>query len=151
MNGGKHILNYLTAILHAISKENKACLSYVIHLLGIHAFIAPFSKTGNKYVLLSYFQALKNPLLPPLSRLCSEGCAVTQPFFPHNGYLLFEGEGEKSHGLPASLSRLGLLHLCKASPRLAGKFQEDADNIHGHRGKSCRQQGTKPALLTSTC
>lgn len=61
MNGGKHILNYLTAILHAISKENKACLSYVIHLLGIHAFIAPFSKTGNKYVLLSYFQALKNP------------------------------------------------------------------------------------------
>lgn len=44
MNGGEYMLNYLTGILRAISKLNNACLLYMIHLLGIHAFIAPFLK-----------------------------------------------------------------------------------------------------------
>lgn len=44
MNGGEHMQNDLIGIPHAISKLNNACLLYMIHLLGIHAFVAPFLK-----------------------------------------------------------------------------------------------------------
>lgn len=44
MNGGKHMQNILTGIEYATSKLNNARLLYMIHLLGIHAFIAPFLK-----------------------------------------------------------------------------------------------------------
>lgn len=45
MNAGEHMQNYLIGIPHAISKLNNVCLLYMIHLLGIHVFMAPFLKT----------------------------------------------------------------------------------------------------------
>lgn len=43
-DGEGHMQNDLIGISHAISKLNNTCFLYMIHLLGIHAFMTPFLK-----------------------------------------------------------------------------------------------------------
>lgn len=54
------MLNYITGMPHAVPKLNN--VSFVCDSsLRNSCLHSTFSKTGNKYMLLSYFHALKNP------------------------------------------------------------------------------------------
>lgn len=93
----------------------------------------------------------KIPLQFPLSSLCSEACAPSssQPFFSHNGFLLFEREGKESQWSSQQFFFSYTCAKCVPASHWASWLGRCRQNFPRHRGKSCGQWGTKPAMVTS--
>lgn len=132
MNGAEHTQNshwYSTcnfkarqcvSFIHDSSPRN-SCLHYT------------FSKTGNKYMLLSYFHALKNSTAISIVQFVfCRLCSLTGNFFSFPtedlhflplSYFLVKVKSQ----IPCMFCLLDLYQMCLTSYHFAGKCLEDAD------------------------
>lgn len=119
---------------------------------GNSCFHSTFSKTGNKYVLLSYFHALKNPTLVFIVQFVFWGlCSIIQPalFQPIMDFCSLNVKVKKSQWFPQQVFFSYTCAKCVPASHWASCLGRCRQNFPRHRGKSCRQWGTKPAMVTS--